>query len=1116
MQHTSAPQESAQNTFYSYSENNVPINHKLEAWCPVADLIALVNDDNKLELYRLSWRLHWSVSVKAAAFPDKYARSGAQVACNHPIGIPQHQRIGGAPAKVMSLAWRPDGKAIAVGLADGGVNIYDYRDGSLISSIQSASPGSIHCLKWTDIHLDKPNYSSIFGTNKTQKSTLKTLPILSPIPPTSVQQQIMERTMFNKNFLGGAGAGGNKSALSPEENCNVLDEESSPIMNVLLSGDHQGRMMLRLFEGFDMESILLSDLLKIHNSTEYKDGLEILKADVQLDLSEITVIARGTRSKEGSDSELSQRLLQVTLHSRLLDNHAQEIRMLGLHKRPIKNLLQYLHDGLKIMKADYNKISQMAEDCIDSLQRSLTSNEATTTPTYEFIQMLLTGRPSETMIQFLEKELNTHDLKRWDKSVKAAYKNLQRVAFECLQPACERLLVILSDSLGCSRWIEQYGPLQLDEALVYNCIIIVGDFLGLIEGLFQAIKVELKQFAEFENWLEQVLEKLHPPAKGPDDPADDGPKVFPLVDVKGVSQYLKAGLVNTGLARFFQEADETLTPNSDQENMGSSEGGTSKVNQDEALTQSYITTPSYPIVYSFSDDLREASALKVSVSDNQPPPQRKTTNPFAGAAIAAAMAGRGFGSMPSKKSPSTTLFTKSSTSTVQSAETLPTEGPGSLTHTLSMQLTLERHLTLMTTRCLSIFEGPQKALAESMKVTHLVELLECESATGGDTVMKDAESTGIKVVPKFATRYCYHTSFPWHYLVVCLRSSKHAPESLMIILRSRKGIRQTVYGRWKQKAMTNIIEQDHDSNLKAPSRKRKAPDNSQNGSQARSGALVLGQPIGLSSTKPKTSTEEDRQTEIPRFGESTIEQDMEVAIFSLQEHDSAQAPTTQDKSGISDRMVETNNPETIPALAKMQSPPTSERLQSLFEVRDFAFLDDDSLCILLNSSRPTTGGSSHADHTHDDQFVVSVPLLTPSRPYQPLPPFTVSSSSSHDDCVLDRLVHALENRSQDDHAATSSSRGTVGAINIYTLPIDRSRCVTPLDGQSSMDVDGASRSFSFLKSVSETTLGAQQQQQPQKDGQKRGPTRIACNDREKGQVISVHSHNKISVLDVSS
>ncbi|KAF9131198.1 Anaphase-promoting complex subunit 4 [Mortierella sp. 14UC] len=1022
--HTLAPQESAQNTFYSYSENHVPINHKLEAWCPAADLIALVNDDNKLELYRLSWRLHWSVSVKTVPPSGSNTRPGTHSTSSRPGGILQQQRPGSAPAKVVSLAWR---KAIAVGLADGGVNIYDYRDGSLISSIQLVGPGAIHCLKWTDIHLGTPNYSSIFGTNNTQISTLKVLPMLSPIPATSVQQQIMERTMFNKTILGGAGTGGNKSAPSPEESCNVLDEESSPIMNVLLSGDHQGRLMLRLFEGFDMDTVSLSDLLRTYGSGSYKDDLDILKADIQLDLSEITVLACGTHIKEGSDAEPSRRLIQVTLNSRLLDNHSQEIRMLGLHKRPMKNLLQYLNDGLQVMKADYNKISQMAEDCVESLQRALSSNNVKTTPTYEFIQMLLTGRPSETMVQFLEKELNTHDLKRWDKSVKAAYKNLQRVAFECLLPACERLLVILSDSLGCSRWTEQYGPLRLEETLVYNCIIIVGDFLGEIEGLFQAIKVELKQFIEFENWLEQVLEKLHPPARGPDDPADEGPKVFPLVDVKGVSQYLKAGLANNGIARFFQEAGVNLTTHGIQENTGLSDGSTGMVNKEEALMQSYTAIPSYPIIYSFSDDLRAASAVKSNVSDNLSPLQKKPTNPFAGAAIAAAMAGRGFGSMPSKKSPSATLFTKSSSSTVQPPKTVTIDGPGSPTGPPSMRLTLERHLALMTKRCLSIFQEPQKALAESMNVVHVMEVLEYESVAPDDSVMENTEKTEAQAVPKFATRYSYH---------------------------------------------------------------------------------------------------HDKPAEQSGFGESVIEQDMEVAIFSLQEHDSAQAPVAlpdefhdQDKTGVSKKMMATNNAESALALAKMQSPPTSEPRQPFFEVRDLTFLDDDSLCVLLNSSRLTTGAgtSARADSAQDDQFVVSVPLLTPSRPYQSLPTLLapLTPPDAPWDSVLNRLIHALKARSRDGQVAISSSHNAAVAINVYTLPIDRSRCVTPLDGQSAMDVDGASRSLSFLKSTSETILDTREQQQ-QRDGQTRGPTRIACNDREKGQVISVHSHNKINVLDVLS
>ncbi|KAG0205636.1 Anaphase-promoting complex subunit 4 [Mortierella sp. NVP41] len=994
MQHTFTPPESSSHTFYPYSENNAPIGHKLEAWCPAADLIALVNYDNKLELYRLSWRLHWSVSVKAPAAAGQNLPTG-----NHRVVL-QQQQVGTAPAEVVSLAWRPDGKAIAVGLADGGVNMYDYQDGSLISNILPAGSGSIHCLKWTDIYLGTPNYSSIFGTNNTQKSILKALPLLSPIPPTSAQQQMMERTMFNKNFSGGAGTGVTKAGVNPEERCNVLDEESSPIMNVLFSGDRHGRFMMRLFEGFDMDSVSLPELLKIHGIRHQKD-LDILKADMQLDLSEITLVALGTHATEGSDSGSSRRLLQVSLASNLLDNHPQEIRMLGLHKRPLNNLLQYLSDGLQVMKADYKKISQMAESCVESLQQSLTENNVNTTPTYEFIQMLLTGRPSESMGQYLQQDLNTHDLKRWDKAVKAAYKNLQRVAFECLMPACERLLVILSDSLGYSRWTEQYGPLRLDEALIYNCIIIVGDFVGLIESLFQAIKVEQKQFTEFENWLEQVLEKLHPPpARGPDDPIDEGPKIFPPVDVKGVSHYLKAGLTNNGLERFFQEADELVASNADQENAELKE-------------------------------LRVASALKETNSGNQTSPQKTPTNPFAGAAIAAAMAGRGFGSMPPKKSSSSALFSTSSTSTTQSTKTRLTEGPGSPSRKPMAQLTLERHLKLMTTQCQFIFDAPQRALAESIRVTHMVEVLKCDDVKTDDTE--------ALTVPKFATRYCYHS--------VDL----------------------------------------------SPSAGRK-------GKSAQPGPLI-----------------------------TLIEQDLEVAIFSLQEHDSAQAPSkiqtdgfkVQEQSEMLDEGAKKyNNAELGLALAKMQSTESSES-QPFFEVRDLTFLDDDSLCVLLNSSRPLAVDSNSGDagRIQEDQFVVSVPLQSSGRPYQPVPASWASeapSDNAYEDCLLDRLVHALDARSRGIHSTTSAGANSTitGSFNVYTLPIDRSRCVTPLDGQILMDVDGASRSFSFMKSTMSEVSSNTRPQQQQDSQRQSGPTRIACNDREKGQVISVHTHDKISVLDV--
>jgi hypothetical protein len=257
-----------------------------------------------------------------------------------------------------------------------------------------------------------------------------------------------------------------------------------------------------------------------------------------------------------------------------------------------------------------------------------------------------------------------------------------------------------------------------------------------------------------------VLEKLHPPARGPDDPVDEGQKDFPPVDIKGVSQYLKAGLTSNGLERFFQEADEISASSGGQDTAGTSDGKAGKGDTVGASMQGYNAIPSYPIVYSFSDDLRAASALKDTNLDAQPLPQKKPTNPFSGAAIATAMAGRGFGSLPPKKSPSVNIFTKSSASTIQSPKSQPDEVPGSSSLKPSAQPTLERHLGLMTKQCHAIFDGPQKALAESMRITHVVQVLRCDPRTSDDITMKSTEITETPMIPKFATRYCYNVRIP--------------------------------------------------------------------------------------------------------------------------------------------------------------------------------------------------------------------------------------------------------------------------------------------------------------------------------------------------------------------
>ncbi|KAF9948067.1 hypothetical protein BGZ65_008331 [Modicella reniformis] len=216
----------------------------------------------------------------------------------------------------------------------------------------------------------------------------------------------------------------------------------------------------------------------------------------------------------------------------------------------------------------------------------------------------------------------------------------------------------------------------------------------------------------------------------------------------------------------------------------------------------YNSTPSYPIFFSFSEELqaivndnaaaaeeakatvRQYQAMKQPrttmlsssslwppslLSSNQPVQQqhKKHTNLFAGPSIAAALAGRGFGHLTSKKS-----MPLSPQQPRPQPQPQPPVGSPTKKQRSPPQLTLEKHYKLLTRQCEAIFEEPEEAVAKSMKIVHTLGLLASDlnnntttttATTSTNTIMTettrhendDSDELSARNL-KLATRYCYH------------------------------------------------------------------------------------------------------------------------------------------------------------------------------------------------------------------------------------------------------------------------------------------------------------------------------------------------------------------------
>lgn len=262
-----------------------------------------------------------------------------------------------------------------------------------------------------------------------------------------------------------------------------------------------------------------------------------------------------------------------------------------------------------------------------------------------------------------------------------------------------------------------------------------------------------------------MLDVLQPPVRVQDDQGEEEQKKSPPIDNLAVSEFLESGLTKKGLGDFLNDAS-TL----DGDNKGPNQRAHPGTFTDEGIDAlGYKSAPSYPILFSFSEELRaivdDQAALPRAVSSSSslptnPVEHKKDTNPFAGPAIAAAMARRGFGLLPSGKP--TPLNPQQPSKGVIPSNVGVAKAPAPAKKQRP-QLTMETHLRLMTRQCQAIFEKPEEAVTKSIKVVHTLGLLASDLTprTFRDTMnevtqLSNDVNNKLATHQKLATRFCYH------------------------------------------------------------------------------------------------------------------------------------------------------------------------------------------------------------------------------------------------------------------------------------------------------------------------------------------------------------------------
>ncbi|KAL1921038.1 uncharacterized protein VTP21DRAFT_11673 [Calcarisporiella thermophila] len=494
--------------FRVLTEKKVAERIILISWCPTMDLLLAVSARGEIFLYRLSWQKVWSISL--------------------------------ADATVQAVAWRPDGKVIAIGYSDGKIKLHDVSTAKVIytipliqtpsSSTQKSVP--ITCLHWAE---EKKDDQQHVVKPPQQDDILQYLPQLSAMPDTSVS-------------VGAFAARPKEMPATPVVN----HHQPSDRLNLLVAGDANGNFHLSIFGIFNLGVVSLSTHPKIRLKNP-----KIIQASVTPDLSILSLLVHANDADSTENSEpltpslenlppMPGKCFLLTFDTVLLHFRKSEIRNLPFMSTSINFLVNYLTDGIKSLVSTHRQLIRTTERHLEIFEDVIRDHtEIESKPIAEFMCMLATGIPSSSLNHFLQRELTERGLKRWEKSIELYYSDMIKMVQEHLIPACERLLIRLGDVGGYSRWHGRFGVIGLEESSVFNCISLTGKLVGRLEELFKVLDVERRNFKEFMQWLHSVLNLLQP------DDASVNPEKSVAFNIVRVVDYLKNSLTVDALESFF-------------------------------------------------------------------------------------------------------------------------------------------------------------------------------------------------------------------------------------------------------------------------------------------------------------------------------------------------------------------------------------------------------------------------------------------------------------------------------------------------------------------------------------------------------------------------------------
>ena len=441
----------------------------------------------------------------------------------------------GSLSLITALAWRPDGKMLALGHEDGSIPVYDIEKRTEVKLPQGAKPHSqrVTCLNWVECEV-KVNR---FGPSHE---------FLPPKPPAFPGSQ-----------------SGSKSSPGGVKVATAGDESSS--FNILASGDATGVVTLSAYGYFPIGCIDLSGAFNNRGVNEANlvfGEPTVCNICLTSDLCTLTVTLRArllshhnisTHDSAGTHDIFRYHV--TTVDTSLLWRRRSELSTIALHYGAIGELMRHAKKTLAFMEKRWSDGQDTLSSKIGSLLNALRSHGRVPSPQSELFMLFLSGIPSDAVEQFISNSFPPQSIQRMRKALNTACKDIDVLYTEHWLSAAEGLLYRVAELHGLARWRQHFRHVGLHSVSIENLVLMSNALIVKGEKFIKDVRSARSNFVNFFSWLQSTFTEIDGSSSG----AGGGPSSLRVLDAlsRSTSFFYESLRISQLLNSHFRDRDRS-------------------------------------------------------------------------------------------------------------------------------------------------------------------------------------------------------------------------------------------------------------------------------------------------------------------------------------------------------------------------------------------------------------------------------------------------------------------------------------------------------------------------------------------------------------------------------